>query len=94
MQNKRFVTKLKSKIFKNPLFIEIGATNVGSIVQTYRSDKFYKKGEEKGYFALGSTIILLFQKSTIQFERDLLENSKKRLETLSCMGDILGKVIH
>lgn len=94
-QNKRVLTELESKIFGNILIVEIGATNVGSIVQTYKKNSFYHKGEEKGFFALGgSSIVLFFEKEKIIFEKDLLENSNKKLETLSFMGDVLGRFIH
>jgi len=48
--------------------------------------------DEIGYFAFGgSTIICIFQKGTIEFDDDLLENSRKQLETLIRVGDSVGK---
>ena len=86
-QNKRVITKLKSKKFSDILYIEIGATNVGSIKQTFIPNNEYKKADEKGYFTLGaSSIVLLFKKDTISFDKDLIEMSKKNIETKSYMG--------
>lgn len=90
-QNKRMITPLYSEKFKEVLFIEIGATNVGTIHQTYSPENFYKKGDEKGYFSFGgSTIILLFEKNTICFAKDMILNSKNKIETKANFGEVLG----
>lgn len=90
-QNKRMKTRLKSKNFGEVLCIEVGATNVGSIHQSFLPGNFYKKGAEKGYFSFGgSTIILLFEENKIRFAEDLLLNSKKKIETKANFGGILG----
>lgn len=86
-QNKRMLTELYSQDYGTVLFIEIGATNVGSIHQSYQAGQAYKKGDEKGYFSFGgSSIILLFEKKSIQFACDLVANSKKYLETFCRFG--------
>ncbi len=93
LQNKRVLTVLNTEQFKQVLFIEIGATNVGSIVQTCQVGKNYKKGQEKGYFELGgSSLVLLFQKDTVKFDQDLIENSLKGMETYALLGSSLGKI--
>jgi len=87
-ENKRMITILKTKDFSDILFIEIGATSVGSITQTFSKEKEYKKGDEKGFFSLGgSSIVLLFKKNSIKFDSDLIENSKNNIETLAKFGD-------
>jgi phosphatidylserine decarboxylase len=74
--------------------MEVGATFVGSIHQTFTPNRQCEKGEEKGFFDLGgSTIVLLFEKGKIQFDRDLVKNSQKNLETKALFGDSLGKAI-
>lgn len=86
-ENKRMITHLRTKQYGEILYIEIGATNVGSIQQTYTPNQSYKKGEEKGFFSFGgSSIILLFQEGKIQIERNLLKNSEKKIETLCQFG--------
>jgi phosphatidylserine decarboxylase len=87
-ENKRMLTTLHTKNFSDVLYIEIGATNVGSINQSYIANLEYKKADEKGYFSLGaSCIVLLFKKNTILFDKDLLQMSKDQIETSSLLGD-------
>ncbi|AHK63561.1 Phosphatidylserine decarboxylase proenzyme [Chlamydia avium] len=91
-ENKRMITELKTESFGDVLYLEVGALSVGSIIQTFTPGKKYSKGEEKGFFEFGgSTIILLFQPNTIQFEVDLLKNSRMGLETRCLMGQALGR---
>ncbi len=89
--NKRMITNLETTHFGTVPFIEVGATNVGSIIQTYEPNKFYKKGEEKGYFSFGgSSAILLFEPGKIKIDQDLIENTQKGFETLGRLGQSLG----
>ena len=70
---------------------DIGATMVGSIVQTYAPNTFVRKGQEKGYFLFGgSTCILIFEKDKIQIDEDILENTKNKIETRIYMGEKLA----
>lgn len=90
-QNKRTLCTLDSKIFGKILLMEVGAMFVGSIVQTYRSATEVKRGDEKGYFKFGgSTVIFFVEKGRLQFDADLIENSKQGLETLVQMGEQIG----
>ncbi|MDN3506059.1 MAG: phosphatidylserine decarboxylase [Simkaniaceae bacterium] len=93
-ENKRALTHLKTEHFGTVLYVEIGATNVGSIVQTYEPEKHYAKGDEKGFFAFGgSCILLLFEPGRIQLDHDLIENTSQGLETLGQLGQPLGKAL-
>lgn len=90
-QNKRTVCTLQTKEFGDVVYVEIGATAVGSIHQTYQSNCFQSKGSEKGFFSFGgSSIILLFEPNRITLAPDLLELSKKGLEIKCLMGQVLG----
>ncbi len=92
-QNKRFVTEIETEKFGTVLFIEIGATSVGSVQQTYEPGERVAKGQEKGYFEFGgSCIVLLFEKGRVQFDADLVENTRKGLETLCRFGSSLGHI--
>lgn len=92
IENKRMLTRLKTDDYGEILFIEIGATCVGSIHQTYIPGKQYKKGDEKGYFSFGgSSVILLFQPGTIQIDSNLLINSSQNFETLCLLGQPIEK---
>jgi len=89
-ENKREYQIISSKKFGNVLMSEIGATFVGSIIQTHRGDTAVKGGEA-GYFKFGgSSVILLFQKGKIQIDADLLRNTRNHLETQVRMGEHLG----
>ncbi len=85
--NKREYTLIKTQDFGEVLMSEIGATMVGSMVSTY-PDASVDKGEEKGYFKFGgSSVLLLFEKDEIMIDKDLVENTKKGLETEVKMGE-------
>lgn len=93
-KNKRMITELHTKHFGIVLFIEVGATYVGSIHQTYQPEKHYAKGDEKGYFSFGgSCVIMLFEPFRIQFDQDLIDASNQRIEILGLMGQSLGRAL-
>ncbi len=86
-QNKRDYTLIKTKFSGYMLMSEIGATMVGTIIQTYKGN-IAVKGGEKGYFKFGgSSVILLFEKNRIKIDADLLKNTKRRLETSVKVGE-------
>ncbi|KAG0047502.1 hypothetical protein BGZ83_007451 [Gryganskiella cystojenkinii] len=83
----------RNKAFDKCVFISIGALLVGSIELTGAQEvgNHVKKGDELGYFAYGgSTCILLFKKGAVEFDQDLIESSKKGVETLVKMGERIG----
>lgn len=90
--NKRTLCPLESKNFGKVLFLEIGATFVGAIHQTYTPFKEYKKGAEKGYFSFGaSSLIVLFPPNAIRFDDDLLNATKQQVEIKCLMGQSMGQ---
>ncbi len=94
-ENKRSICKYQSDLLGEILLIPVGATMVGSIISTSQVGQKYKKGDEMGYFAFGgSTIVCLFQKQSIRFDSDLLENSANGFETLVKMGEKIGTPWH
>lgn len=93
-QNKRAITTIESPEFGKVLYIEVGATNVGTIHETYTPNTPYEKGDEKGYFSFGgSALLILFQPNKIRFEQDLLDLSGIGLEVLCRMGQPLGQKV-
>lgn len=89
--NKRMLTDCNTEIFGKILYVEVGATCVGTIYQTYEVDKKVNKGDEKGYFSFGgSCLVILFEKGKIVFDSDLILNSKNGLETKGNFGESLG----
>lgn len=90
--NKRTVMKLKTERFGTVICMEIGATCVGTIQQTYTPDQPVAKGEEKGFFGFGgSSTITLFEAGTIRLDADLLESSANQIELYARMGSRMGR---
>ena len=91
-ENKRAISTLKTDNYGDILISEIGATMVGSIIQSYQPNSQVEAGSEKGYFAFGgSTIILLFEKGKIHFSKDILKNTENGFETGVLMGETIGE---
>jgi len=91
VQNKRMITLIDTPAFGTVASIEVGATNVGTIRQTFPENYEVKKGEEKGLFRFGgSCVITLFEPGKIVFDADLVASSAECVETFAKMGDRLG----
>ncbi|MCC6414389.1 MAG: phosphatidylserine decarboxylase, partial [Opitutaceae bacterium] len=91
VENKRMITLIETEAFGTVAMLEVGATNVGNIKQSYVEDRVVAKGEEKGFFAFGgSCVITLFQRGRIRFADDLIAQSQNHVETYARMGDALG----
>lgn len=91
-ENKREYSILKTEEFGEVAIVEVGATMVGGIKQTYKANSTVKKGQEKGYFYFGgSTTILVFEKGKVKIDEDILKNSSQGLETKVFMGERIGK---
>lgn len=92
--NKRAITLLDAGLFGTVAIIEIGATCVGSIRQTYTPAKPVKKGDEKGFFAFGgSSTITLFEPDRVHLAQDLLEHSDRHTELYARVGTLMGRAI-
>jgi len=92
-ENRRYVTEIESD-FGKVLFLEIGATSVGKVHQTYRPGERVEKGDEKGYFSFGgSEVAVLFEEGRLSIDPDLLEATGSGLEMLCKMGQSMGKII-
>ncbi len=91
-ENKRMVTLVESPEFGKVAVCEIGATMVGSIFQSFVLGRAVLKGEEKGLFKFGgSMVITLFQPGRIKLDADLVEQTAAGLETYARMGERLGE---
>jgi phosphatidylserine decarboxylase len=92
IENKREVTLIETANFGTVAMVEVGATNVGSIRQSFVPARAVQKGDEKGLFAFGgSCVITVFQHGRIRFDADVLAQSEKQIETYAKMGDRLGE---
>lgn len=93
-QNKREWSLFKSENFGDIIHVEVGATCVGSIIQTYNANSKVYKGDEKGYFKFGgSTTILFFKKDIIEIDEDILRESSKGIECKVSFGETIGHTI-
>lgn len=91
-QNKREWSIFHSDNFGDVLYVEVGATCVGSIIQTYIPNKPVNKGEEKGYFKFGgSTVIVFFERDKISIDKDILNQTSLGYETYVLMGEKIGE---
>ena len=90
-KNKRVLTEVETPLFGLVVCLEIGATAVGSIHQTFKANETVLRGDEKGYFEFGaSALILLFEKGKIEFDPDLLQLQQQGFEIKCRMGQSLG----
>ena len=88
--NEREVTILDTERFGKLAYVEVGATCVGKIIQTY-AGKSFSRGDEKGMFLFGgSTIIVIGEKGSWRIKPEIVENTNRKLETYLKMGRSLG----
>ena len=91
IKNERRVSILETENFGKLAYIEVGATCVGKIVQSFDETNSFKRGDEKGYFLFGgSTVILIGEAGRWTPCADILENTKQGVETYIHLGDKLG----
>lgn len=90
-ENAREFCRIRTKYFGELIQMEVGAMMVGRICNLQQGMTEVFKGEEKGYFAYGgSTVVVLVKENMVDFDEDLLENSKEQIETLVKMGERIG----
>ncbi|MDX8430796.1 MAG: archaetidylserine decarboxylase [Candidatus Algichlamydia australiensis] len=91
IENKRVITKLKTDHLGTILFIEVGATYVGTIHQTFQENTPQKKGDEKGFFSFGgSSLLLLFEPNKVKLDQDLIDATQEGYEMKANFGESLG----
>ncbi len=95
--NRRDISSIEHPGIGRLLQIEIGATCVGSIRQTFAEKNHrpvgVEKGMEKGYFAFGgSCVITLLPAGSVQWADDLKKSASLDIELYAKMGDVAGRV--
>lgn len=89
-ENFRIASRLETDHFGDSMYIEIGALLVGKIHNHACSS--FKRGDEKGYFSLGgSTIVILLKQDVAKIDEDILSYSKQGIETRVKMGEKIGR---
>ena len=91
-RKKRFITGSSPAVVPaRMLVLEVGATGVGLIEETYVPDVPAARGGEKGYFAFGgSTVMCFFEPGRIRLAPDLLEKTAEGMELFARQGDMMG----
>jgi phosphatidylserine decarboxylase len=90
-ENVRVLVPIDSPTYGRVMAVCVGAMMVGSTVITRHSGEQVARGEELGYFKFGgSTLVLLFESGTMNFDSDMVDNSKGALETLIRVGMSIG----
>ncbi|KAI9370611.1 phosphatidylserine decarboxylase-domain-containing protein [Aspergillus egyptiacus] len=96
-RNARDYVVIETEEFGEVLFVAIGASQVGTVEINEKWQKpgaKIKKGDELGIFQFGgSSIIVAFQKGRIEFDRDLIEPSKKAIAVDVEVGTSLGRAV-
>lgn len=93
-ENKREWSIFKSENFGEIIHVEVGATCVGTIIQTYTPGQKVKKGDEKGYFKFGgSTTILFLKKDKVKIDKDIVYQTSLGIETKVIMGENIGRIL-
>ena len=89
-QNTRICNYMTTDNFDKIIYIEVGALLVGKI-NNYNKNK-YNKGEEKGYFELGGSTIVILTNDRIKIDNDIIDCSNKGIETKVNYGERIGEL--
>jgi len=93
-ENQRARTVVDSAAFGRVAVMDVGATCVGGMHQTFTPGPV-EKGEEKGYFSFGgSCVTTIFKRGAIRFDDDLLEHASQGREVYAKMGERCGCADH
>jgi phosphatidylserine decarboxylase len=94
-QNKRCLTLIDTEQAGLVCFLEVGATNVGSIHHRDSAPgKVVSKGGAKGWFEFGgSSVVTLFEPGRIQLADDILDKSREGIELYAHVGDRMGVTV-
>ena len=91
-ENKRVLNIIENKYFGICAFVEIGATNVGSIVNLRNVGETVERGDVAGYFNFaGSCVITLIPKEKFEWNETLIEMSSQNVECYTKAGKFAGR---
>ena len=89
--NERNVNILETRNFGRLGFVEVGALSVGRIAQVHPLHLPFRRGEEKAVFRFGGSAIVVFGEAGKWCpSADLLEHTRKNVETLVRLGDCVA----
>ena len=70
--------------------IEVGALLIGCIRNN--NQKYFIKGEEKGYFEFGGSTIILLLKDNVKIDEDIIEQINQGREVKVSIGERIGLI--
>jgi len=86
---------IETEKFGEVLFVAIGANEVGTVLfheKWQKPGSKIKKGDELGIFQFGgSSIIVVFEKGRIEFDKDLVDLSRHQIQVSVEVGMSLGQ---
>lgn len=89
-ENTREYALIKTENFGEVIQMEVGALLVGRIENQKAAD-IVKRGQEKGNFAFGgSTVIMITREGRAWPDQDILEHSRRGIETKVKLGEKVG----
>lgn len=92
-QNYRQWCLINTQTLGTIMEIDVGATNVGSIAQHQTAGGLCQRGQEKGYFEMGgSTVLIIIPSGRIKIDDDIWRYSQKGIETRVRYGETIGRV--
>ncbi len=92
-ENHREYAVIETAHFGTVVTVEVGALLVGKIHNYDVSS--CRRGQEKGYFSLGgSAILFLLKPGTVTIDSDIVEYSRKQIETKVRLGEKIGERVH
>jgi phosphatidylserine decarboxylase len=90
-RNAREYEVMQTDNFGKVIQMEVGALFVGRITN-HETAMTFSRGDEKGMFEFGgSTVIMLFQKNSIELDGAIFENTRNNKETIVRMGCKIGE---
>jgi len=93
-ENRRMITEVASDAFGKMIVMEVGATCVGGMHQTYQAGSQVEQGAAKGYFSFGgSCVTTVYKPGAIRFDNDLLDQAALGREVYAKMGEQCGAVV-
>jgi phosphatidylserine decarboxylase len=91
-RNHRQISILDTRSFGRVGFVEVGAMSVGRIQQVHPLDMPFARGAEKSVFKFGGSAVVVFgQRGAWTPADDLLDNTRKGIETLVRLGDVVAR---
>lgn len=91
-KNFRELTLFASEHFGDLVLAEVGAMNVGTIVQSYSAGAAVQRGQEKGYFEFGGSTVVMIVGDALKVNEDLLQKTREGVEVFVRLGEEVARI--